>query len=66
MMRWWLTNQVATGPADEDAVLRAGIADLLGVDRERIRLWTFARAAAEPHDDWRHDDSMALARAIAP
>ncbi len=42
------------------------IADLLGVDRERIRLWTFARGAAEPRDDWRHDDSMALARAIAP
>jgi streptomycin 6-kinase len=42
------------------------IADLLGVDRERVRLWTFARAAAEPRDDWRRDDSMALARAIAP
>src|SRR5579859_3921706 len=42
------------------------IADLLGVDRERVRLWTFARAAAEPRDDWGHDDSMALARAIAP
>src|SRR3989442_6958087 len=26
-------------------------ADLLGVDRERVRLWTFARAAAEPRDD---------------
>src|SRR5215472_5426508 len=33
------------------------IADLLGVDRERVRLWTFARAAAEPRDSWRHDDS---------
>jgi streptomycin 6-kinase len=42
------------------------IADLLGVDRERVRLWTFARAAAEPRGDWRRDDSMALARAIAP
>ena len=42
------------------------IADLLCVDRERVRLWTFARAAAEPRDDWRHDRSMALARAIAP
>ena len=42
------------------------IADLLGVDRERVRLWTFARAAAEPRDNWSHDDSLALARAIAP
>jgi streptomycin 6-kinase len=42
------------------------IADLLGVDRERVRLWTFARAAAEPRDDWRNNDSMTLARAIAP
>jgi len=42
------------------------IADLLDVDPERIRLWTFARAAAEPRDDWRGDGAMALARAIAP
>jgi streptomycin 6-kinase len=42
------------------------IADLLGVDRERVRLWTFARAAAEPRDDWKDDDLMALARALAP
>ncbi len=42
------------------------IADLLGVDRERVRLWMFARAAAEPRDDWTSNDSMALARAIAP
>jgi streptomycin 6-kinase len=42
------------------------IADLLGVDRERVRLWTFARTAAGPRDDWKNDDSMALARAIAP
>lgn len=40
-------------------------ADLLGVDEERVRLWTFARAAAEPRDNWDSDDRMALARAIA-
>jgi streptomycin 6-kinase len=27
-------------------------ADLLEVDDERVRLWMFARAAAEPRDDW--------------
>jgi streptomycin 6-kinase len=42
------------------------VADLAEVDRERVRLWTFARAAAEPRDEWRNDDLMAIARAIAP
>jgi streptomycin 6-kinase len=44
-------------------------ADLLGFDSEdseRVRLWTFARAAAEPRNNWKDDDSMAIARAIAP
>jgi streptomycin 6-kinase len=41
------------------------IADLLLVDRERVRLWMFARAAAGPRDDW-SEKSMALARTIAP
>jgi streptomycin 6-kinase len=43
----------------------ARIADLLAVDRERVRLWTFARAAAEPRSDWSNRDSLALARALA-
>lgn len=41
-------------------------ADLLGVDHDRVRLWMFARAAAEPRDDWKDDPSTQLARAIAP
>jgi streptomycin 6-kinase len=41
-------------------------AELLGVDAERLRLWLFARMAAEPRDDWAHDPCWALARAIAP
>lgn len=41
-------------------------ANLLGVDEKRVRLWTFARAAAEPRGDWWNEESMALARAIAP
>lgn len=51
--------------SDPDGTIRR-FADLLGVDHERVRLWTFARAAAEPRDDWKNDDSMAFARAIAP
>jgi streptomycin 6-kinase len=38
--------------------------DLLGVDDERVRLWMFARSAAEPRDSW-DDDSVALARFLA-
>jgi streptomycin 6-kinase len=38
--------------------------DLLGVDHERIRLWTFARAAAEPRENWSNDRSIALARTL--
>ena len=42
------------------------MADLLGVDHERIRLWTFARAAAEPRDDWSNEGRIAIARATIP
>jgi streptomycin 6-kinase len=38
-------------------------ADLLGVDRDRVRLWTFARLAAEPRDEWT-GDSLAIARRL--
>ena len=41
-------------------------ASLAELEYERVRLWTFARAAAEPRDDWSNDDLMSLARAIAP
>jgi streptomycin 6-kinase len=40
-------------------------ADLLEVDSDCVRLWTFARAAAEPRADWSGDALTALARAIA-
>ena len=45
-----------------DATIRR-FADLLEVDDERLRLWMFARAAAEPRDIW-NDDSITLARAL--
>jgi streptomycin 6-kinase len=46
-----------------DATIR-DVADLLGVDHERVRLWMFARSAAEPRDTW-NDDSVTLARLLA-
>ena len=48
--------------ADPRATIRR-FADLLEVDDERVRLWLFARAAAEPHGEWT-EDSVALARAL--
>jgi streptomycin 6-kinase len=48
-----------------DTTIR-NIADLAEIEYERVRLWTFARAAAEPRNDWSHDSLVPLARAIAP
>jgi streptomycin 6-kinase len=38
-------------------------ADLLGRDDARVQLWMFARAAADPRDNW---DDFSLARLLAP
>jgi streptomycin 6-kinase len=51
--------------ADAEGTIRR-LADLLGVDHERVRLWTFARAAADPRDDWNNIGRLELARALAP
>jgi streptomycin 6-kinase len=53
-------GRMSTAPA---ATIRR-VADLLEVDGERVRLWMFARAAAEPRDPW-NGDLMTLAKALA-
>ena len=58
-----LFNCPARMADDPHATIRR-VADLLEVDHERLRLWMFARAAAEPRDTW-SEASMAVARAIA-
>jgi streptomycin 6-kinase len=60
-----LLNCDARLRSDPDGTI-SRFADLLGLDHERVRLWTFARAAAESRDDWKNDGLMKLARAIAP
>jgi streptomycin 6-kinase len=50
--------------AEPEEIIRR-FAELLGVDHERVRLWTFARAAAEPREQW-DDELLAIARATAP
>jgi streptomycin 6-kinase len=50
--------------ADPDGTIRR-FADRLGVDHVRVRLWMFARIAAEPRDDWDSDAAANLARALA-
>jgi streptomycin 6-kinase len=49
--------------ANPDATI-SRFADLLELDDMRVRLWMFARSAAESRDVW-DDDSMALAKALA-
>ncbi|MGH9583119.1 MAG: aminoglycoside phosphotransferase family protein [Bryobacteraceae bacterium] len=51
--------------SDPDDTIRR-MANLLDVSYDRIRYWTFARAAAEPRDDWNEDRPMRLARKLAP
>jgi len=41
-------------------------ADVLELDHERVRLWTFARAEAEPRQDWQDNWKSELARTLAP
>ena len=40
------------------------VAEMLELDYDRVRLWTFARLAAEPRGDW-DDDNTELARIVA-
>ena len=42
------------------------LADLAEVDSERLRLWTFARAAADPRSDWSNLLWIDIARKLAP
>ncbi len=41
------------------------VAGLSGVDPERLRLWTFARAAADPREDWTNARWIDIARALS-
>jgi streptomycin 6-kinase len=59
-----LFNCEARLRADPDGLI-CRVADLLEVDRERVRLWTFARTAAEPRDEWRSDELLAWGRPSA-
>ena len=41
------------------------VSDLAEVDAERVRMWLFARAAAEPRDNWGGDWKIDLARRLS-
>jgi streptomycin 6-kinase len=60
-----LFNCSARLRSDPEGTIRR-LADLLEVDHERLRLWIFARAAAEPREDWSNGDRLDVARNIAP
>ncbi len=59
-----LFNCAARLRSDPDGTI-SRFSDLLGVSHERVLLWAFARAAAEPREEW-NDHLMALARVLAP
>ena len=59
-----LLNCGARLRSDPENTIRR-FADLLDVDPDRVRLWTFARAAAEPRDEWKDNWLVGLARVIA-
>jgi hypothetical protein len=42
------------------------VAGLAEVDARRLRLWTFARAAAEEREDWTNLRWLEIARALSP
>jgi streptomycin 6-kinase len=42
------------------------IAGLTEADPERLRLWTFARAAADPREDWTNTRWFDIAKALSP
>jgi streptomycin 6-kinase len=41
-------------------------AELLQVDSEQVRMWTFARLAAEPRQNWCANELTELAPTLAP
>jgi len=51
--------------ADPIGLIRR-MGDLVEIGHERIRLWTFARVAVDPPDDWSNEEWKAIASAIAP
>jgi streptomycin 6-kinase len=58
-----LFNCSARLQSDPVGLIRS-FANLLAVEAERVRLWTFARLAAEPCEDWNNFDNLALARKL--
>lgn len=42
------------------------VADFTEVDPQRLRLWMFSRAAADPRDDWTNARWIRIAKALSP
>lgn len=60
-LRWHCRGRMRAAP---DATMRR-FAELLEVEPARVRLWMFARAAAEPRDVW-DGELFDIARALKP
>ena len=60
-----LINCEARLHADPRGLIRR-LADLAEVNEERVRLWTFSRAVADPREDWKKTTWFEIARCLAP
>jgi streptomycin 6-kinase len=60
-----LLNNRSRLRADPDRTIRQ-FAEVAELDPDRVLLWTFARAAAGPRNDWGDETLVEIARAIAP
>jgi hypothetical protein len=59
----WTEETLAASHKWSEGATIHKLAELLEVDAERVRLWMFARAAAEPRDTW-DDETTSLARLL--
>lgn len=60
-----LFNSLPRTLADPDDTI-GRFASLLDLPADRVRLWMFARAAAEPREIWEGDERWQLAKVLAP
>jgi streptomycin 6-kinase len=60
-----LSDRLLQVAADPAGVVER-FADLLHVESARVRLWLFARLAADPRSDWSDPAPIGLARTLAP
>jgi hypothetical protein len=65
-MTWFSTSITAKRAFTRTPEVVKRLSELAEVDLERLQLWTFARAAADPRPEWGNPLWMDIARRLAP